>query len=151
MCHPLEEVAVDIEQGFCFTSWNVTRPHHDTVQDGQVGLLVPAFQVAQAVTQVAADPGLVHGSVKLSLITWGWLHTAISAPCGASSPSGHPRPCAATSCCLICSLDLEEVANQCTSHNVYKNSTVTCTLYTVHVTVEFFFDQTSWNLSSNIK
>ena len=33
-------------------------PHHNTIQDGQVGLLVPAFQVSQAVAQVAAHPGL---------------------------------------------------------------------------------------------
>ena len=33
-------------------------PHHNAVQDGKVGLLVPTFQVGQAVAQVTAHPCL---------------------------------------------------------------------------------------------
>ena len=56
--HPLEEVAVDVQQGLCLVSWDMTGTHDDAVQDGKVGLLVPALEVTQAISQVAAHPGL---------------------------------------------------------------------------------------------
>lgn len=65
-----EQVGVDAEKGLSLRSRHWAGAHHDAVQDGQVGGLVPGLghggeagadlQVIEAVPQVSADPRLAN-------------------------------------------------------------------------------------------
>ena len=54
----------------------MTGTHDDAVQDGKVGLLVPALEVTQAISQVAAYPGLSNGGRGIIAVGVGVIYSS---------------------------------------------------------------------------
>ena len=54
----------------------MTGTHDDAVQDGKVGLLVPALEVTQAISQVAAYPGLNNGGRGIIAVGVGVIYSS---------------------------------------------------------------------------
>ena len=54
----------------------MTGTHDDAVQDGKVGLLVPALEVTQAIPQVAAHPGLNNEGGGIIVVGVGVIYSS---------------------------------------------------------------------------